>query len=85
MLADFAAELIERAPPGCLFVAGGDTSSALVSALDVESLKFVQDIDHGVPLVEASSTGTTNGLAMVLKGGQMGHPDVFDTVAMLRV
>ena len=77
IFADFAAELIERASPGCLFVAGGDTSSALVSALDVESLEFVRDIDRGVPLVGATSAGTAGGLAMVLKGGQMGQLDVF--------
>ena len=78
ILADFAAELIERTSPACLFVAGGDTSSALVSALDVESLEFVRDIDRGVPLVGATSAGTAGGLAMVLKGGQMGQLDVFE-------
>ena len=66
MLAEFAADLIERTTPACLFVAGGDTSSAVVSALDVESLEFARDIDRGVPLVATTSAGTT-GLLMVLK------------------
>ena len=80
-LAGFTAKVVEQARPGRLVVAGGDTSSAIVSALDVESLEFVRDVDRGVSLVKASANGSADGLFLALKGGQMGAPGLFDLLA----
>jgi uncharacterized protein YgbK (DUF1537 family) len=77
-LAKFAAHMLGRVRPRCLVVAGGDTSSAIISGLDVEALEFVRDIDPGVSLLRARGTGAVEGLPMVLKGGQMGRRDLFD-------
>lgn len=77
-LAKLAADVLARARPGCLVVAGGDTSSAVISGLDVEALEFVRDIDPGVSLVQASGSSAIEGLQIVLKGGQMGTLNLFD-------
>jgi uncharacterized protein YgbK (DUF1537 family) len=77
-LAKFAAGILGGVRPGCLVVAGGDTSSAIISGLGVEALEFVRDIDPGVSLVRARGGDTVEGLSMVLKGGQMGRRDLFD-------
>lgn len=77
-LAKFAAGLLAKVRPGCLVVAGGDTSSAVISGLDVEALEFVRDIDAGVSLVRARGNGAIEGLPMILKGGQMGARNMFN-------
>jgi uncharacterized protein YgbK (DUF1537 family) len=77
-LAKLASCLVGRARLRSLVVAGGDTSSAIVSALNVDALEFVRDIDTGVSLVRASGGGSVDGLQIVLKGGQMGAREFFD-------
>jgi len=83
VLARFASDILGRVRPGCLVVAGGDTSSAIISGLDVEALEFVCDIDPGVALVRARGKGAVEGLLMVLKGGQMGARNLFDRLQQL--
>jgi uncharacterized protein YgbK (DUF1537 family) len=77
-LAKLASCLVGRVRLRSLVVAGGDTSSAIVSGLNVDSLEFVRDIDTGVSLVRASGGGSGDGLQIVLKGGQMGAREFFD-------
>ena len=84
-VARFAADVLSRIRPGCVVVAGGDTSSAAILALGIESISFVADIDRGVPLVELRGEGHLDRLPMVLKGGQMGGPTIFDDLACLSV
>lgn len=62
---------------GALVVAGGDTSSAIIRALDPLSMSFSGDIDPGVSLCMADF-GEGRRLPVVLKGGQVGRPDLFD-------
>jgi uncharacterized protein YgbK (DUF1537 family) len=81
-VAHFAAGIVRRHRPGCFAVAGGDTASAAVEALDLDAIAFVTDLDAGVPLVAAEGGGL-DGLPMVLKGGQMGRPGLFDDLAAL--
>ena len=82
-LAGLSADILARVRPGCVIIAGGDTSSAIVSALGIESMAFVADMDRGVPLVEMRGTNRFNGLPMALKGGQMGRLSLFDDFARL--
>jgi uncharacterized protein YgbK (DUF1537 family) len=57
-----------------LVVAGGETSGAVVSALDLGALRIGPEIDPGVPVLV--SEGATP-LALALKSGNFGAPDFF--------
>jgi len=60
-------------------VAGGDTSSLSVGALDLWGLSFAGAFGPGVGLVRAhADAARIDGLELMLKGGQMGMPDVFE-------
>jgi uncharacterized protein YgbK (DUF1537 family) len=59
---------------GRLVVAGGETSGAVVSALDVTALRIGPEIDPGVPWT--ASVGKTP-LLLALKSGNFGAPDFF--------
>ncbi|MFM0737318.1 four-carbon acid sugar kinase family protein [Paraburkholderia xenovorans] len=56
-------------------VAGGETSGAVVQALDVRSLRIGAQIDPGVP---ATATIEGEPLALALKSGNFGSVDFFD-------
>jgi len=57
-----------------LVLAGGETSGAIVSALDLKALAIGPEIDPGVPAL----TSTANPpLALALKSGNFGAPDFF--------
>ncbi|MCO4881595.1 3-oxo-tetronate kinase [Paraburkholderia caribensis] len=55
-------------------VAGGETSGAVVQALDVEMLRIGKQIDPGVP---ATATIGAQPLALALKSGNFGAVDFF--------
>ncbi|QRM27277.1 3-oxo-tetronate kinase [Microvirga sp. VF16] len=57
-----------------LIVAGGETSGAVVNALDVDALAIGPEIDPGVPWTR-SVAGID--LALALKSGNFGTPDFF--------
>ncbi|WP_262031004.1 3-oxo-tetronate kinase [Microvirga sp. Mcv34] len=57
-----------------LIVAGGETSGAVVNALDVDSLSIGPEIDPGVPWTRSLAG---NDLALALKSGNFGTPDFF--------
>ncbi|KWZ32090.1 3-oxo-tetronate kinase [Burkholderia anthina] len=56
-------------------VAGGETSGAVVQALDVKSLQIGAQIDPGVP---ATATIDAPRLGLALKSGNFGTTDFFD-------
>ncbi|MGY6241357.1 3-oxo-tetronate kinase [Burkholderia ambifaria] len=56
-------------------VAGGETSGAVVQALDVKSLQIGAQIDPGVP---ATATIDAQPLGLALKSGNFGTVDFFD-------
>lgn len=56
-------------------VAGGETSGAVVQALDVRTLRIGAQIDPGVP---ATATTGTEPLALALKSGNFGTTDFFE-------
>jgi uncharacterized protein YgbK (DUF1537 family) len=56
-------------------VAGGETSGAVVQALDVHTLRIGAQIDPGVP---ATATTGAEPLALALKSGNFGTTDFFE-------
>lgn len=65
-----------------LVVAGGDTSTLALRALDLWGLSYRSPCTPGAPLCRAHSDDPgLDGLDIVLKGGQMGTPDFFNRVA----
>jgi uncharacterized protein YgbK (DUF1537 family) len=57
-----------------LVVAGGETSGAVVSALDLGALRIGPEIDPGVPVLVSEGAQP---LALALKSGNFGAPDFF--------
>ncbi|MGO4527072.1 3-oxo-tetronate kinase [Microvirga sp. 2MCAF35] len=57
-----------------LIVAGGETSGAVVNALDVDALAIGPEIDPGVPWTRSLAG---NDLALALKSGNFGTQDFF--------
>ncbi|RWD31020.1 MAG: four-carbon acid sugar kinase family protein [Mesorhizobium sp.] len=57
-----------------LVVAGGETSGAVVSALDIDRLTIGEEIDPGVPLLTANAPAP---MALALKSGNFGSRDFF--------
>jgi uncharacterized protein YgbK (DUF1537 family) len=61
-----------------IVVAGGDSSGAVASELDIAALGVVAALAPGAPLCRAwSDLPRRDGLEIVLKGGQMGAADFF--------
>ncbi len=59
-------------------VAGGDTSGWAVQALQPWALRWAGTLAAGVPLLRLhADEARIEGLELMLKGGQMGPPDVF--------
>ncbi len=62
-------------------IAGGDTSSHSMRALDIYALTAIASITPGASLNRAHSDDPLHdGLEIALKGGQMGEPDYFAQV-----
>jgi uncharacterized protein YgbK (DUF1537 family) len=57
-----------------LVVAGGETSGAVVSALNLGALQIGSEIDPGVPVL---LSGGRKPIALALKSGNFGTPDFF--------
>ncbi|MFC3996277.1 3-oxo-tetronate kinase [Nocardiopsis sediminis] len=55
-----------------LVVAGGETSGAIVGALGIDAVRVGREVDAGVPWTTAAG-----GLALLLKSGNFGAPDLF--------
>ncbi len=70
--------IMDQAEVSRLVVAGGDTSTLAVKSLDIWGLSYRAPFVAGAPLCRAHSADTRlDGLDIILKGGQMGPPDVF--------
>jgi len=72
-LAAIARGLVDRGVRR-LIVAGGETSGAVVQALDVTGLRIGPQIDPGVPWTTSLGAPT---LALALKSGNFGREDFF--------
>lgn len=75
-------EIMREARVARLLVAGGDTSTLAIEALDIWGLSYHAPLVTGAPLCCAHSAAAhLDGLDIVLKGGQMGSPDFFAIAA----
>ncbi|MDR5761507.1 3-oxo-tetronate kinase [Caballeronia sp. LZ035] len=59
-------------------VAGGETSGAVVQALDVRSLRIGPQIDPGVPATQSIGAQAGDALGLALKSGNFGAADFFE-------
>ena len=75
-MAGIAKELVARGVRR-MVVAGGETSGAVVSALEIERLRIGAEIDPGVPWTYAEGSGPP--LLLALKSGNFGGPHFFRT------
>ncbi|KQX94884.1 four-carbon acid sugar kinase family protein [Variovorax sp. Root473] len=76
---ELLARVLAMMPLRRVGIAGGDTSSHAVQALNAWGLSYVADIGAGTSLCRVhSEDATLDGLEIMLKGGQMGSDDVFE-------
>lgn len=75
-LAAIARGLVELGV-GRLVVAGGETSGAVVQALEVARMRIGPQIDPGVPWCAAYSPVARSTIHLALKSGNFGAPDFF--------
>lgn len=76
---DLLAKVLATAPLKRVGIAGGDTSSHGVQALDAWGLSYAADMGAGASLCRVhSDDATLDGMEIMLKGGQMGTVDVFE-------
>jgi uncharacterized protein YgbK (DUF1537 family) len=69
---------MRQAPVKRLGVAGGDTSSRAVAALKLWGLSYRMSPGPGVAICRAHADAPAlDGIEVMLKGGQMGPPDLF--------
>ena len=76
---DLLAKVLAMAPLQRVGIAGGDTSSHGMQALDAWGLSYVADMGAGASLCRVhSDDAALDGMEIMLKGGQMGSNDVFE-------
>lgn len=75
----FLSRVLEHSNLSRVGVAGGDTSSLALKALDVWGLSYIGQIDPGTALCRIhSDLPHLSGIEIMLKGGQMGSESVFE-------
>lgn len=80
------AQILAQATPRRIGLAGGDTSSYATQALDIWGLSYVQPLAPGVAICRTHAQDPRlDGIELMLKGGQMGSPDLFERFLGLTV
>lgn len=75
----FLVQVLAQGRPARVGVAGGDTSSLALKALDVWGLSYMGQLDPGAALCRMhSDLDYLSGVEVMLKGGQMGSEQVFE-------
>ena len=73
------ADIMRQVPLRRVGIAGGDTSSLAARALPIWGLSYLTALSPGVTVCRAhSDEPMLQGLELMLKGGQMGAPDLFE-------
>jgi uncharacterized protein YgbK (DUF1537 family) len=76
---DWLAQVLQAAPLRRVGIAGGDTSSLAVQSLDAWGLSHIGQVSADQALCRVHSDNPAlDGMELMLKGGQMGPPDVFE-------
>ncbi|KQX19841.1 four-carbon acid sugar kinase family protein [Variovorax sp. Root434] len=76
---DLLAKVLAATPLRRIGIAGGDTSSHAVQALDAWGLSYIADMGAGASLCRVhSDDAKLDGMEIMLKGGQMGTDDVLE-------
>ncbi len=74
-------EAVKRSSVRRLCVAGGDTASYAARAMGIEALEMISTLTPGAPLCRVHAPGSpVDGCEVVLKGGQVGAENYFETV-----
>lgn len=80
-LAEVMRLIVEQSTVQRLAIAGGDSSGAVASALDIAALTVAAALTPGAPLCRIwSDSPRMDGVEVVLKGGQMGSETFFGQV-----
>lgn len=80
--ARLAAAVLARVRPARTCIAGGDTSSLAIQALRLWGLSHIATLGPGAALCRThADLAAMDGLEIMLKGGQMGQPTLFDDLA----
>ncbi|VVE19638.1 lipoprotein [Pandoraea morbifera] len=76
---DLLRQVLEGAEVSRMAIAGGDTSSHGMRALDAWGITYAGTLAHGAPLCRLhSDMPALDGMEVLLKGGQMGDEDLFE-------
>lgn len=78
-LGDIIGGVVGQTGIGRVLLAGGDTSSHAVARMGLDALTWAGRLERGAPLCRVHGR-RMDGLELVLKGGQIGAPDFFETV-----
>ena len=71
--------VLREVPLSRVGVSGGDTSSHAVKALGIDSLSYAAQLVDGVALCRVHAQASRlDGMELMLKGGQMGPPGIFE-------
>lgn len=81
--ARLAAAVLSRIRPARTCIAGGDTSSLAIQALGLWGLSHIATLGPGAALCRThADRAAMDGLEIMLKGGQMGQPTLFDDLVV---
>lgn len=84
LLGTLLQQLLERYPVPRVCVCGGDTSGRITRMAGVEALTLAAPLAPGAPLCQAYQAAGRPALQIILKGGQNGSPDFFESARLAR-
>jgi uncharacterized protein YgbK (DUF1537 family) len=76
LLGDLAAQMAQRGLTSDIAVLGGDTSSHALTAMGVRELRVTGQFVTAAPICRSDDDAAVAGCRLVLKGGQVGPPDL---------
>lgn len=71
-------QLAQASRPARILVSGGDTSSSIARALDIQAVEVAARLAPGAPLCRVLESRVVPGVEVAFKGGQMGSRNFFD-------
>lgn len=71
-------QVTQAARPARILISGGDTSSSIARALDIQAVEVAARLAPGAPLCRVLESRLVPGAEVAFKGGQMGSRNFFD-------